>query len=196
MNASGDAGIGAVLNFTYEELQLNRAGRLSERQLARLSTSRKRGRAFTVVMAVLVVGFVVLIVTLLLPKLTENQAYDSVPIAPIVIGVLVLMFVLVGSSIFRTRRSLDQLTGKLKLASGPAKTRAHRLPGNIVDASAPGLSYGGGIRHELTIGSVRFFVSGQAVLDAFQDGRPYFGYYVGRGVMNTLVSAESADGRV
>lgn len=148
-------------------------------------------------MAVLVVVFVVLIVTLLLPKLTENQAYDSVPIAPIVIGVLVLVFVVMGFSIFRTRRSFDLLTsGGLKLASGPAKTRAHRLPGNVVDASAPGLGYGGGIRHELTIGSVLFFVPGQAVLGAFEDGRPYYGYCVGRGVMNTLLSAESADGRV
>ncbi len=67
------------------------------------------------------------------------------------------------------------------------------MPGNVVDAGAPGVGYGGGIRHELTIGSVLFFVPGQAVLDAFQDGRPYRGYYVGRGVMNTLLSAEPAD---
>ena len=194
MDARRDAAIGDALGFTPEELALNRQQRLSDRQRVTLTTNRSRGRAGTMVIALVVVVFAVLIVVFLVPKLTASQATSaSVPIVPIVIGVLVLMFVVMGLSMFRTRRSLDQMaSGKLQLAAGPAKTRAHRLPGNVVDSSAPGLGYGGGIRYELTIGSVRFFVPGQAVLDAFEDGHHYRGYYVGRGVMNTLLSAEHA----
>ena len=52
------------------------------------------------------------------------------------------------------------------------------------------VGYGGGVRYEVTIGGTRFFVASRAVLDAFDDGETYRGYFVGRGTMATLLSAE------
>jgi hypothetical protein len=48
----------------------------------------------------------------------------------------------------------------------------------------------GGTGYELTIGHVRFIVGSRAVLDAFADGQVYRAYYIGRGRMATLLSAE------
>lgn len=103
------------------------------------------------------------------------------------------MLLLVFLSVFRGRRSLDRIaSGKVHQATGPANGRARRMHGNVVDASAPGSGSDGGMRYELTIGGVRFFVAGQAVLNAFVDGSTYRAYYVAGGnrVMNVLLSAE------
>lgn len=182
------ARIGAALDFTDKELQANRAGRASERQQARLGKSRSRGLMANVVMALVAIAFVVVILVVVLPKIPKQQAGKSVPI---VAGVLAFFLLVMVLSFIRTRRRLNRLgKGKIQQTTGVAKTRIHRMRGNVVDSSAPGLGYGGGIRYELTIGSVRFFVPSQAVLDAFEDGRTYRGYYAGRGLISTLLSAE------
>jgi len=184
------ARIGAVLDFTDEELQANRTGRASERQQARLGKSRSRGLMANLFMALVAIAFVVVILVVVLPKIPEQQSGQSVPIVPIVVGVLGFFLLVMVLSFVRSRRRLNRLgNGKIQQTTGVAKTRAHRMRGNVVDA-APGLSYGGGINYELTIGSVRFYVPSQAVLDAFEDGRTYRGYYAGRGLVSTLLSAE------
>ncbi|PZS37022.1 MAG: hypothetical protein DLM58_00485 [Pseudonocardiales bacterium] len=185
------ARIGAALDFTEEELQANRAGRASERQQARLGKSRSRGLMANVVMALAAIAFVVVILVVVLPKIPKQQSDKSVPIVPIVAGVLAFFLLVMALSFLRTRRRLTRLgDGKIQQTTGVAKTRVHRIRGNVVDSSAPGLGYGGGIRYELTIGSVRFFVPSQAVLDGFEDGCTYRGYYAGRGLISTLLSAE------
>lgn len=196
MESSQAARIGAALDFTDAELRGNRDGRVSERQSARLGRSRSRGRIGLVVMALFVLAFIVVIVAVVLPKIPKKQSDSSPPLVPIVIGVLAFVFLVMALSIARTRRRLNRLTsGTIAEMTGAARTRAHRIRGNVVDVSAAGVGYGGGIRYELTIGSVRFFVPSQAVLDAFEDGRSYRGYYVGRGIMSTLLSAEPLDNR-
>jgi hypothetical protein len=183
--------MGTTLDFTDEELGINRAGRVSERQQTRLGRSRKTGRIALVVMGLLVVAFIVIIATVVLPKITKQNSDKSVPIVPIVVAVLAFVVLVMGLSIARTRRRLNRLTtGKAQQTTGAAKTRARRMHGNVVDVDAPGMGYGGGMRYELTIGSVRFIVPSQAVLDVFEDGRMYHGYYVGRGMMSMLLSAE------
>jgi hypothetical protein len=195
MDSTRDA-IGAVVGFTEEELRTNRAGRVSERQRERMARARSRGRAWIGMMALLVIAFVVVIAVVVLPKVSENKSSGSPPMGPIVVAVLAFVVLVMGLSILRSRRSLDRIgAGKVQVTTGAAKTRARRMHGNVVDVSAPGGGYGGGMRYELTIGSVRFIVAGQAVLDAFQDGRPYRGYYVGRGLVSSLLSAEPVDDR-
>ena len=191
MEASQAARMGATLDFTDEELRDNRAGRVSARQQARLGRARKTGRIALAVMALLVIAFVVVILTVVLPKISKQQSDKSVPIVPIAIGVLAFMVLVMALSIARSRRRFNRLaTGNVQKTTGVAKTRARRIHGNVVDASAPGLGYGGGLRYEVTIGSVRFIVPSQAVLDAFEDGRSYYGYYAGRGFISSLLSAE------
>jgi hypothetical protein len=191
MESNQVARMGAVLDFTDEELRANRAGRVSERQQARLGRARKTGRIALVVMAVLVIAFVVVILTVVLPKISDQQSDKSVPTVPIAIGVLAFVVLVMALSITRSRRRFNRLaTGTAQTTTGVVKTRARRMHGNVVDTSAPGLSYGGGMRYEVTIGSVRFFVPSQAVLDVFEDGRSYHGYYAGRGLISSLLSAE------
>jgi membrane protease YdiL (CAAX protease family) len=142
-------------------------------------------------MALVVIAFVVVIAVVVLPKVTKNQPDGSPPTGAIVIAVLALVVLVMALSILRTRRSLNRIgSGKVQVTTGAASTRARRMHGNVVDASAPGSGSDGGMRYELTIGSVRFFVASQAVLDVFQDGQRYRGYYVGRGLISSLLSAE------
>lgn len=191
MGSSQTSRISAALDFTDEELLANRAGRVSDRQQAKLSRSRRTGRIGLLVMGLVVVAFAVIILTVVVPKISRQNSDDSTPIVPIVVGVLAFMVLVMTLSITRTRRRLNRLgSGNIALVTGIAKTRARRIHGNVVDASAPGSGYGGGMRYELTIGSVRFIVPSQAVLDAFEDGRAYRGYYAGRGLISTLLSAE------
>lgn len=184
--------LGGIVGFSADELALNRAGRLSERQRVGLQRARTGGRRFLLVMLGVLAGFVVLIVVVLVPKLNKQQddSGDKLPIVPIVAGVLALVVLLIGLSVVRSRRRLDRLaSGRVLETSGPARTRARRMHGNVESD----LDYGEGVRYELTIGVATFFVAGQRVLDAFAGGGVYRAYYAaggGHAVMNRLLSAE------
>jgi hypothetical protein len=184
--------IAGALGFTPDDLQANRAGRVSETQRERLAKTRRRARGATAFMGVLALAFVVVIAIVFIPKISrQDSGSDSLPVVPIIVGVLVLMLLIMGASILRTRRSLDALaSGSVLQVSGPAKTKVRRMHGNVGDLQAGTSGTAGGVRFELTIGDVRFFVPSRAVLDAFVDGAPYRGYYVGKRIMATLLSAE------
>jgi hypothetical protein len=96
-------------------------------------------------------------------------------------------------SVLRTRRRIGRLaSGVLHEAVGPAKTRVHRISGNVGDISGGGGEYGGGIRLELTIGKTMFFIASKAILDAFVTGATYRAFYAtgGHRVYNTILSVE------
>jgi uncharacterized membrane protein YhaH (DUF805 family) len=187
-----DTDIAAVVGFNADELSLNRAGKLSDRQRSFLQRARKGGRRYGWFIIGVLVVFVVLIVVLLLPKLTKEQkgSGEDVPIVPIVLGVLAFVVLVMVLSFLRSRRRLDRLaSGRVLTVTGPARGRARRMHGNIESD----IEYGGGTRYELTIGSTTFFVAGQRVLDAFATGGVYRAYYAaggGHAVMNRLLSAE------
>ena len=185
--------LGAAVGFSPDELLLNRAGKLSERQRGSLGRSRRSGRTGSLVMVAVALVFVVVIGIVVLPKLDDNQHGKShVPIVPIAAGVLVLVVLLVGLSTLRLRRRLDRLaSGAVLQVDGPVRTRVHRLGGNVGDGSGP--FYGGGVRYELTVGATTFFVAGPGVLDAFDSAGSYRAYYAtggGHSVYNWLLSAE------
>ncbi len=177
------------MGFTQEEIAANRAGRLSDAQRERMKSSRSRGRAGTVVMSVVVVAFIAVITVVILPRVSNGPGSSTSVLASI--GALGLIAVVMSISILRTRRSLDKLVpAQVERIEGVTATREHALHGNVGDPSTGMIGYGGGVRYEVTIGGTRFFVQSKAVLDAFEDGRSYRGYYVGRGIMATLLSAE------
>jgi hypothetical protein len=188
MMPSGPPNLAGVLGFSPDELMLNRAGRVSERQLALLRRARRVGSLWLVFVGVFVAGFVAVIVLYVLPQLNKKHAGEgSVQTTPIVVGVVALVVLIMVLSILRTKRSLTKLgSGTVQVASGPARGRVRRLH------SDENTDIGGGLRYELTIGGTTFIVSGQSVLAGFVDGASYRAYYAaGHGkAMNRLLSAE------
>ena len=196
MTASGgEPDLGALLGFSSDELARNRVGKLSARQQGVLQTKRRSGNIGLIYVGVFAVAFAVFAGVYLIPKLNKQQHGSSkVPFGPIVFGALALVVVIMALSALRTRRRLDKLaSGSVHEVVGPAKTRVHRLGGNVGDLSPGGTAgYGGGIRLELTIDKTMFFVASNAILDAFQTGAMYRVFYAtgGHRVYNTILSAE------
>ena len=190
MSLQDGPSLAEALGFTEEEIAENRAGRMSVAQRARMKTTRSWGRMGTVVMAVIVVAFIAVIAIVVLPKISKGPGSSTSVLASI--GVLALIAVVMSISIQRTRRSLDKLVvARVETTEGVTRTREHKMGGNVGDPASGYTGTGGGIRYEVTIGDIRFFVRSKAVLDTFEDGRSYRGYYVGGGpVMVTLLSAE------
>ena len=133
-------------------------------------------------------AFIVVVAVVLLPRLSSGRSPSSE--IPYVIGALVLVALLISQAVFRTRRALNQTgSGRISMAEGVAKTRVHRMGGNVGDPQGGIPGRPGGDSCELTIGGIRFLVN-PSVLAAFSEGRAYRGYYVGQGLQATLVSAE------
>jgi hypothetical protein len=183
--------LGAALDFTADDLSANRAGVLSARQRDRMTKNRQQGRTVSLVMGGLMLAIIVVLAAVELPNLNK-QSGDSVPIVPIAGGVLVLIVLILTLQFARNRRALNRFVGAVHHVDGVVATRAHRIRGNVVDTSAGGFGYGGGMRYEVKFGRTVFFVPSQAVLAAFEDGRTYRGYYTGNKgkVMGRLLSAE------
>ncbi len=190
MDARSQLVLSAVLDFSADELAANRTGRLSERQAAKLRTTRSRSRSATGLVAMVALAFIVVVAVVLLPRLSAGKNPASSSEIPYVVGALILVALLISQAVFRTRRALNQtVTGTISMAEGVAKTRVQRMGGNVGDPQSGIPGTPGGARCELTIGGIRFLVS-PSVLAAFSDGRAYRGYYVGQGIRATLVSAE------
>ena len=196
MTASGgQTDLGAVLGFSADELERNRAGQLSERQQGTLQQMRRGGLTGLIYIGVVVIGFGIFAGVYLIPKLNKHQHGTSkLPYGAIVYGALALVVLIMALSIARTRRRLGRLaSGTVHEVVGPAKTRIHRIAGNVGDLGGDGApGYGGGIRLELTIGKTMFFIPSQAILDAFVTGATYRVFYStgGHRVYNRVLSAE------
>lgn len=180
--------LGEMLEFSAEELALNRQGHLSPAQQARVKRSRRWGTVLSLVIAVVVVAFLVVLALHEIPQISNEKGSSSE--VPLVAGVLALMALVAITGVFRSRRQFNRYaSGRVATVEGVVKARVRRMRGNVGGIGAP---YGGGVRYELTIGKTRFFVASRAVLDAFEPGRRYRGYYAGKGLISTLLSAEPA----
>lgn len=182
-----------ALDFDDVDLAANRSGVLSERQRERMARLRSRGRSGTVVLAGVVLAVLLLAGLLVVARLSNTAVSGSSPGVPIALGVLGLIALSVAWSIVRTRRALDRFTGAVLQVTGPARTRTRRIRGSVANPSGSATGFGGAPRYVLIIGERRFVVASSSVLEAFEDGDPYCGYYVGRGIMTRLLSAEPAD---
>jgi hypothetical protein len=76
----------------------------------------------------------------------NKQSDDSVPITPIAGSVLVLIVLILTLQFARNRRALNRFVGAVHYVDGVVATHAHRIRGNVVDASAGGFGYDGGMR--------------------------------------------------
>lgn len=173
-----------VLGFSAEELAANRAGELSDRQLARLRGSlagpRARSGSRTLVITAAIV--VVLVAAAVLPRLAGSHGRSSAEL-PFLVAAVILIALLMWRSAARAGQSAGQLAGgPVSQAEGVARTRRHGVVGAGQEPATQA-------RCELSIGGTRFLVS-TSVLAAFTDGRAYRAYYVGQGPRATIVSAE------
>jgi hypothetical protein len=125
---------------------------------------------------------------------SSQKDASGISVTPIVVGVLVLVVLIVGASILRSRRRLNRLaSGVVHNVTGPARTKARRMHGNVDADIGPDSYLDGGVRYELTIGGTTFFVAGPHVLDAFRGGGTYRAYFAaggGHAVLNRLLSVE------
>jgi hypothetical protein len=184
--------LGRMLGFGEDELVLNRAGRVSPRQAEALRVARRSGSKYLIFVLLFLVAFVVVILAVVVPKATKSSGTSSVNLTPIIAGVLAFCVLIVGLSMMRTRNRLRRLaSGAVLTVSGPARTKARRMGGNVNLDTGGG--YGGGMRYELSIGATTFFVRGPDVLAAFEHGGTFRAYYVaggGHAIMNRLLSIE------
>jgi hypothetical protein len=180
-----DDALKQVLGFTDEDLAANRAGQLSGAQGARIGQTMASARSFSTVSSIVVVIFLVVIGIVLLPTMMHSAGSSQV--VPMMIGSLVIVVAVIGLLTMRNRRRMGAMaSGGVQRVQGPAVTRARHVGG--------GDDGPGGYQYTVTIGGVRFFVSGPPVLSAFQDGRQYIAYYTGRGITAMLLAAEPVPG--
>jgi hypothetical protein len=184
----------ALLGFSEDELALNRAGRLSNRQQAMLGKARRQGRAGLLVMLVVLLAFVGVAAAIVVPTVSKQKDASGVSAGPIVVAALVFVLLIVGLSLLRSRRRLNRLaSGRVHQAVGPAQTRVRRLRGNVEADFGPEAYTDGANRYELTIGTTTFFVAGPQVLQAFEGPGTYRAYFAaggGHAVLNRLLSVE------
>lgn len=177
------AALEAALGFTADDLTSNRAGKLSPTQQATMTVKRGQSQVVNLVMAGIFVAFLVVIAIFVLPPLLAPQpATSSAVPAPIIIGVIAVVALIIALTTVRSRRKFTQLNGAVFSAEGVVKTRA----GAFGDANQLGST---GMIYRVKIGSSTFAVSNQSQVDAFDDGKTYRGYYV-KSTVPVLISAE------
>jgi hypothetical protein len=185
--------IAAAVGFSPEELALNRQARLSERQRVLLSSVRRGSLIGTLIVGVIAIAFFVVVLVVVIPKATHGEhgaalrdskraVYGALAV------VLVILLVFWTRAVIRFNRVAS---GRVKYVEGPARTKARRMPGNVTDGGA-GPIYGGGMRYEVRIRKVTFFVRDPAVLDVFTAAGTYRAYYAAGGgkILNLLLSVE------
>ena len=132
-------GLPEALGFSADELAANRAGELSDRQLAMLRESRARQRARsggrTRTAAITAAVVVVLVAAAVLPRLAGSHGKSSADV-PFLVAAVILIALLMWRSAARAGSSVSQLGGgAVSQAEGVAKTRR---PGGGQAATAAG----------------------------------------------------------
>ena len=180
--------LGEVLEFSVDELALNRDGHLSDAQRARVTRQRRVITLKGAVITLAVVAFLVVLGLVEVPHISSEKDPGSSSTALLVIGVLVFMGLVLFVGMFRVRRQMQRYTsGQVSSVEGVVSTRKHWVKGGL---SATGVYMPGAYRYELTIGELMFLVDGPDVLDAFEVGHRYRGYYVGKKRLKSVLSAE------
>jgi membrane-bound ClpP family serine protease len=167
-----------ALNFTDEDLVANRAGKLGPTQQGRMTTTKGRSQVTNLIFGAVFLVIIVVIGFSVLPQYLSSSAAGQY--VPIVVGVLILVVLIIGFTILRSRRKLNRLDGAVLVTQGAADTRAGVAP---VSGGAMLPVY------RLSIGSVTFALSSPEPMRAFVSGQQYKAYYV-QGTLPILVSAE------
>lgn len=166
-----------ALNFTDEDLAANREGRLGPTQQGRLTKTKGRSQVLNIVTGLVFLAIMVVIAVYVLPMYLTGPSAQA---APIIVAVLVLVVLIIGFTIWRSRRKLSRLDGAVLWTAGEASARHGMMPIS-----------GGGMMpmYRLSIGEVTFALASPEPMRAFVNGEQYRGYYV-QGTLPILVSAE------
>jgi hypothetical protein len=177
-----DGALQAALDFTDDDLVVNRAGRLSPTQQTRMGKTQGQGQIANIVFGIVFVVILVVIAFIVLPPLFAPQPEHSSAVPPgIIILVVVVVVGIIGLSFLRTRRKLRGVTGAVLAVEGEAKPNI-RTTGNVDEVGVMTM-------YRIKVGSVTFAVSRADQVAAFRDGARYRAYYV-QGTLPILISAE------
>jgi hypothetical protein len=175
--ADDGAALQHAFGFSAEELALNRSGSVSPRQQALLTKSSKTVKAFSLVMIVVVVVFA--------GVAGGIAASSSSELVLPVVGVVLLVGLVMGTSIRRTMRAGGRVAlANVQHAQGPAKHHAVWVGANVDQGDV------GGRRYEIEVGGQRLFVGSEANMQTFVEGAPYAVHYVREASLHMLLSAE------
>lgn len=166
-----------ALEFTDEDLAANREGRLGPTQQGRLTKTKGRSQVMNIVTGAVFLVIVMVIAVYVLPTYLTGPAAQA---APIIVAVLILVVLIMGFTVWRSRRKLSRLDGAVLSTTGEASARQGMTPisgGRMMPM------------YRLSIGEVTFALSTPEPMQAFVNGDQYRAYYV-RGTLPVLVSAE------
>jgi hypothetical protein len=166
-----------ALNFTDEDLAANREGRLGPTQQGRLTRTKGRSQVINLVSAAVFVVIMIVIGVYVLPMYLTGPSAQA---APIIVGVLIAVVLIILLTTWRSRRKLARLDGPVIWTAGEASAR---MGGAQVSGGALMPMY------RLSIGEVTFALASPEPMRAFVNGHQYRGYYV-QGTTPVLVSAE------
>jgi hypothetical protein len=185
-----------VLNFTPQELMINRSGALSEGQRerlqARMGQYKQSGtRVIAVVMLMTAVAFAAVFFLSdagesLRELLSTNPAYLVIPGVALLFWAIMVIAALANSGkINFDKARLMVITGKAK----PKKVRTYYGPAAVAMAAAGPNA----LNCTVKIGRVQFYTD-EETYKGFAKGLNYRVYYLPNGRMPLLVSAEALEG--
>ncbi len=182
-----DAPNSSLLDFTPEDLQLNRRGYLSQRQRARLQSTAggivKVSRSGAVVALVFVLFGLGMILAMYLQNASTRAALLSSPLNLLMLaGAVLLVLVIVVFALYWTRRQTSALAqAQLQMAQGPVR------PGESFSVESAITS------HYVLVGKQRFAFA-ENMSSIFHEGRNYRVYYVKSGPYQIIMSLEETRG--
>ncbi len=186
-----------TLDFTPDELALNRAGIMSQRQQQKFATysaaqSRVAGKIIMIVLAIAIPGFIIVFAASFMKKDGsgfEAGADQAFLFAVVGVGLSLGLWALMMLFGFRRMKRFQTANHQLKQVTGQADSRqvnAHYESAAVLSLAGQPTSY-----QYITIGKINFYVSDLAA-GAFVSGPTYRIYYVPlSGRVGMPVSAEA-----
>ncbi|MCA9904441.1 MAG: hypothetical protein KC547_11340 [Anaerolineae bacterium] len=171
MRTKADAELMAALDITQQDLDANRAGRLSQRQRERLEGTRRFWDTLdrlTKIASPILIGLTIL---------DGIRLGDTVSSRAAIIGLICILALIFFLYVGSRRRSLDRdlSTGDVTSIEGIAKLTKFRRRN--------------GVRHRISIGQEHFDVPSHVFM-AFEDGTRYIVYFISHS--RKMIAAEGA----
>lgn len=183
-----------ALNFTPQELMMNRSGVMSEAQKARLQAKYGQQRQaamkiFAIVMVLTVVIFAGIVATNAQLRGSLEDVFATSPaILAVPAVILVLWMLMIIVSLVRSGRT-DYTNRRLMAVEGVPKLKSsdytYSTAGAVMSAAGQDT-----YAYTVQMGKLTFYVDGEA-FNGFVQGRPYRLYYLPNGRVPLLVSAEA-----
>lgn len=173
-----------ALDFTDDDLNLNRSGLLSERQRETLGNTYRQTRGclwvYMLMMLVMVGGIIAAVLTSADDAEGLGKAFENMPEMFIIYGIIGVIFLvaIVGSFLHSARRNR------------PPEMLTPQVVEGAVQLFAYHTRYGSGCR--LKIGGKKFYLSPEQSA-GFWNGAVYRLYYVNTGAVPLLLSGELLD---